>query len=175
MLLESSSVRNHIDYYYSTSSKDLMFRTVRNLPRARRSPCCLEALISAQAQVDLPSYFPKGSHIWLVPRSETSEFSNYFGFRPTFEAYDNKTSNGDWGLDEREPVALFRRGGVVDTFGVARAEWADQDWVKVPKNGWAYRDSTSMTPSGSGFDSNSKYSAKIKTQAPPRDSSRESV
>jgi hypothetical protein len=107
------------------------------------------------AQVDLPSYFPKGSHIWLVPRTETSEFDNYFGFRPTFEAYDNKTKNGDFVIDKRDPFALFRRGGVVDTFGVARAEWADQDWVKVPENGWAYRDSTSMTPSGSGFDSNS--------------------
>ena len=80
-----------------------------------------------------------GSYLYLA--SETTEFTNFFGFAPDFTS-GAANNNGDDALE------LFYNGGVIDTFGDINVDGSGEPWEYM--DGWAYRvDGTG--PDGSTF------------------------
>jgi len=73
--------------------------------------------------------------------TESSNFSNFFGFAPTFTA-GAASINGD------DAIELFTSGSVTDVFGDIDTDGTGQPWDHV--DGWAYR-SDGTGPDGSTF------------------------
>ncbi|MEM7581754.1 MAG: Ig-like domain-containing protein [Acidobacteriota bacterium] len=81
-----------------------------------------------------------GTFLYLA--SETTEFTNFFGFAPDFTD-SSANNNGDDALE------LFFNGAVIDTFGEINVDGTGQPWEYL--DGWAYRvDGTG--PDGAAFD-----------------------
>ncbi|MCZ4410580.1 HYR domain-containing protein, partial [Cryomorphaceae bacterium 1068] len=80
-----------------------------------------------------------GSYIYIA--SETTGFSNYFGFAPDF-------TDGSAGINGDDAIELFENGSVIDVFGDIDTDGTGEAWDYL--DGWAYRNSDSE-PSGSTF------------------------
>lgn len=77
----------------------------------------------------------------LYIASESTAFTNYFGFAPTFTS-SAANINGD------DAIELFCNNNVVDVFGDINSDGTGQVWEY--KDGWAYRKDTTG-PDGSTF------------------------
>ncbi len=73
-----------------------------------------------------------GDFIYLS--SEAPEFTNFFGFAPTF-AVD--PSNFAVSVNGDDAIELFKNGVVIDTFGEIDVDGSGQPWEYA--DGWAYR------------------------------------
>lgn len=81
-----------------------------------------------------------GSFIYVA--TESTGFSDFFGFAPTYTNGSAPSINGD------DAVELFQSGAVVDVFGDINTDGTGQAWEY--QDGWAYRvDGTG--PDGSTF------------------------
>ena len=70
-----------------------------------------------------------GQYIYLA--TESTEFTNYFGFAPDYTDSSAVSINGD------DAIVLFENGIVVDRFGVEGEDGTGQPWEYL--DGWAYR------------------------------------
>ena len=83
-----------------------------------------------------------GAGTYLYVASETTEFTNFFGFAPDFTS-GAASINGD------DAIELFRNGLIEDVFGDINIDGTGQPWEHL--DGWAYRvDATG--PDGGVFD-----------------------
>ena len=67
--------------------------------------------------------------------SESAQFTNWFGFAPTF------TTNA-MGINGDDAIELFSNGVVIDTFGDINVDGSGEAWDYL--DGWAYRNSGSV-------------------------------
>jgi PKD repeat protein len=80
-----------------------------------------------------------GDYIYVA--SESTEFSNFFGFAPNYES-DAANINGD------DAIELFLNGNVIDVFGDINQDGSGEPWEYL--DGWVYRiDGTG--PDGTNF------------------------
>ena len=78
----------------------------------------------------------------LYVATETAEFTNFFGFAPTYVSTTAASINGD------DAIELFCDGAVIDTFGDIAVDGTGQPWEYT--DGWAKR--LAMTgPDGAAF------------------------
>lgn len=78
---------------------------------------------------------------FLYVASESTGFTTYFGFAPTF-------TNGAANINGDDAIELFLNGAVIDVFGDVDVDGTGQPWEYM--DGWAYRkDNTG--PDGASF------------------------
>jgi uncharacterized protein len=85
----------------------------------------------------------KGDFLYVA--TEATNFTNFFGFAPTFTNGNAPNINGD------DAIELFKNGSVIDVFGeitYAGGTGALQPWNHA--DGWAYR-TNNTGPDGSTF------------------------
>jgi hypothetical protein len=80
----------------------------------------------------------KGTFVYVA--SETAQFNAFFGFNPDYTS-SAASVNGD------DAIELFFNGTVVDVFGDINTDGTGQNWEYL--DGWAYRKSTTTTPTAS--------------------------
>lgn len=78
---------------------------------------------------------------FLYVASESTGFSNFFGFAPDFTG-SAASINGD------DAIELFQNGSVIDVFGDINTDGSGEAWEYA--DGWAYR-SDNTGPDGSTF------------------------
>ncbi|MEL7036330.1 MAG: ExeM/NucH family extracellular endonuclease [Cyanobacteria bacterium J06592_8] len=81
-----------------------------------------------------------GDYIYLA--TESTEFSNFFGFAPDYTNGNATNINGD------DAIELFLNASVVDVFGEINIDGTGQPWEYM--DGWAYRES-GTSPDGTTF------------------------
>lgn len=80
-----------------------------------------------------------GTYIFIA--SETTEFTNWFGFAPDY-------TDADVGVNGDDAIEVFHNGSVIDVFGDINVDGTGQAWEYL--DGWAYRNA-STGPDGSTF------------------------
>jgi len=80
-----------------------------------------------------------GDFIYIA--SESTEFTSFFGFAPTFTA-GAASINGD------DAIELFQSGAVIDVFGDINVDGSGEPWDYM--DGWAYRNDLTG-PDGTSF------------------------
>jgi len=84
---------------------------------------------------------PVSAGTFIYVASESSGFTSFFGFAPTYTS-GAASINGD------DAIELFMSGGVVDVFGDINVDGTGQAWEH--QDGWAYRND-GTGPDGSTF------------------------
>ncbi|NNE05332.1 MAG: hypothetical protein HKN15_06375, partial [Xanthomonadales bacterium] len=79
---------------------------------------------------------------FLYVATESAEFTNWFGFAPSYTSGSAASINGD------DAVELFTNGSVTDVFGDINTDGTGQPWEY--QDGWAYRND-GTGPDGSTF------------------------
>ncbi len=77
----------------------------------------------------------KGSYIYIA--TESSQFTDFFGFAPTFTHGIAMNINGN------DAIELFKNGTVVDVFGDINTNGTGEPWEHL--DGWTYRKSATGT------------------------------
>ena len=78
---------------------------------------------------------------FLYVASESTGFTNYFGFAPTF-------TSGAANINGDDAIELFMNGSVIDVFGEVDVDGSGEPWEYL--DGWAYRED-GTGPDGSTF------------------------
>lgn len=87
---------------------------------------------------------------FLYVATETTEFTNFFGFAPNYTDGAAPAINGD------DAVELFLNTVVVDVFGDINLDGTGQTWDYL--DGWAYRSNSATVPSTTFTDTDWYYS-----------------